>query len=156
MELMEEIAAKHGLACLLHEKPFKGVNGSGKHNNFSLATDTGINLFNGPQLTKAANNSATFPVVMSAVVKAIHNHADLMRMSINAVGTSLCGRPDPSLPAEPRLLPEHLISSLLALTLAPDRHTRSPATNSASERWRLRPRSSRPTWARRSQNFSRQ
>jgi len=86
MELMEEIAAKHGLACLLHEKPFKGVNGSGKHNNFSLSTDTGINLFNGPQLTKAANNSATFPVVMAAVVKAVHNYGDLMRMSINAPG----------------------------------------------------------------------
>ena len=100
---MEEIAAKHGLACLLHEKPFKGVNGSGKHNNFSLSTDTGINLFNGPQLTKAANDSATFPVVMAAVVKAIHNHADLMRMSINAVGTNLLSRPDPSLRAAPQL-----------------------------------------------------
>ena len=96
MELMEEIAARHGLACLLHEKPFKGVNGSGKHNNFSLSTDTGINLFNGPQLTKAANNSATFPVVMAAVVKAVHNYGDLMRMSINAVGTSSRGRLDPS------------------------------------------------------------
>ena len=55
MELMEEIAAKHGLACLLHEKPFRGINGSGKHNNFSLATDTGMNLFNGPQVTRACS-----------------------------------------------------------------------------------------------------
>ena len=53
MQLMEEIACKHGLACLLHEKPFAGVNGSGKHNNFSLGTDAGINLFNGPQVPTA-------------------------------------------------------------------------------------------------------
>ena len=86
MELMEEIAAKHGLTCLLHEKPFKGINGSGKHNNFSLGTDAGINLFNGPQLTKESGKMETFPVVMSAVVQAVHNYADLMRMSIAAPG----------------------------------------------------------------------
>jgi len=86
MELMEEIASKHGLTCLLHEKPFKGINGSGKHNNFSLATDTGINLFNGPQLTQAAGKSETFPTVMAAVVKAVHDYGDLMRMSIAAPG----------------------------------------------------------------------
>lgn len=86
MELMEEIAAKHGLVCLLHEKPFMGINGSGKHNNFSLATDTGVNLFNGPQLTKKVGKPDTFPVVMSAVVQAVHNYADLMRMSIAAPG----------------------------------------------------------------------
>ena len=111
MEMMEEIAAKHGLACLLHEKPFKGVNGSGKHNNFSLATDTGVNLFNGPQLTKAANKSDTFPTVIAAVVKAIHDYGDLMRMSIAAVGTSsLCGHPSLclQLPSSPPTLPRSL------------------------------------------------
>ena len=86
MELMEEIAAKHGLACLLAEKPFKGINGSGKHNNFSLSTDAGINLFNGPQLTKTTGKSDTFPVVMSAVVQAVNEYADLMRMAIAAPG----------------------------------------------------------------------
>ena len=52
MQLIEEIAAKHGLVGLLHEKPFMGINGSGKHNNFSLGTPEGVNLFNGPQLTE--------------------------------------------------------------------------------------------------------
>ena len=86
MELMEEIAAKHGLVCLLNEKPFKGINGSGKHNNFSLGTDDGKNLFNGPQITKATGKEETFPVVMAAVVEAVHNYADLMRMSIASPG----------------------------------------------------------------------
>jgi len=86
MELMEEIAAKHGLVCLLHEKPFKGINGSGKHNNFSLGTDAGINLFNGPQITKESGKMEVFPVLMAAVVQAVHNYADLMRMSIAAPG----------------------------------------------------------------------
>jgi len=86
MELMEEIAAKHGLVCLLAEKPFSGVNGSGKHNNFSLATDTGVNLFNGPQLTEKSGSDQAFPVVMAAVVKAVHEYADLMRMAISTPG----------------------------------------------------------------------
>merc|ERR1719161_2795782 len=83
---MEEIAAKHGLACLLNEKPFKGINGSGKHNNFSLGTDDGKNLFNGPQITKATGKEETFPVIMAAVVQAVHNYADLMRMAIASRG----------------------------------------------------------------------
>jgi len=86
MELMEEIATKHGLACLLHEKPFKGINGSGKHNNFSLSTDTGLNLFNGPKMDQLTGSSETFAVIMSAVVKAIFENADLMRMAIAAPG----------------------------------------------------------------------
>merc|ERR1719223_1857794 len=86
MELMEEIAAKHGLACLLNEKPFKGINGSAKHNNFSLGTNDGKNLFNGPQITKATGKEETFPVIMAAVVQAVHNYADLMRMAIASPG----------------------------------------------------------------------
>jgi len=86
MELMEEIAAKHGLACLLQEKPFQGVNGSGKHNNFSLATDTGLNLFNAPQSAKLTGGSTVFATIMSAVVQAIHTHGDLMRMAIASPG----------------------------------------------------------------------
>eukprot|EP00965_Chrysotila_dentata_P079718 2629586-Pleurochrysis_carterae.AAC.1 len=86
MELMEEIADKHNLVCLLAEKPFKGINGSGKHNNFSLGTESGLNLFNGPQLQKVAGNNDAFPVIMAAVVKAVHAHGDLMRMSIVVPG----------------------------------------------------------------------
>jgi len=86
MELMEEIAAKHGLATLLHEKPFRGINGSGKHNNFSLATDNGLNLFNGPQMDKLTGNSDAFATIMSAVVAAVHKNADLLRMSIATPG----------------------------------------------------------------------
>jgi len=86
MQLMEEIATKHNMAGLLHEKPFSGVNGSGKHNNFSLGTTDGVNLFNGPQLTAKSGKPDTFPVLMSAVVAAIDKHGDLMRMSIASPG----------------------------------------------------------------------
>jgi len=86
MELMEEIAAKHGLAALLHEKPFKGINGSGKHNNFSLAADSGMNLFNGPQVSQMTNNSKAFPCIMACVIKAVATYPDLLRMSIAAPG----------------------------------------------------------------------
>jgi len=85
MQLIEEVAAKHGLVGLLHEKPFSGINGSGKHNNFSLGTPEGVNLFNGPQLSKEAGPMA-FPVVMAAVVKALDVHGDLMRMAIASPG----------------------------------------------------------------------
>mmetsp|Transcript_3297 Transcript_3297/g.7131 ORF Transcript_3297/g.7131 Transcript_3297/m.7131 type:complete len:709 (-) Transcript_3297:714-2840(-) len=86
MELMEEIAAKHGLAALLHEKPFKGINGSGKHNNFSLGCDTGLNLFNGPQVSAATGTSEAFPCIMAATVRAVHKYPDLLRHVIAAPG----------------------------------------------------------------------
>jgi len=86
MQVIEEVAAKHGLAAILHEKPFKGINGSGKHNNFSLGTDTGINLFNAKQVAKASGNPETFPVLMAAVVSAVDKHGDLMRMAISSPG----------------------------------------------------------------------
>ena len=86
MQLIEEISAKHGLVGVLHEKPFMGVNGSGKHNNFSLGTTDGVNLFNGKQLTKMSQNPDTFPIVMAAVVKAVDKHGDLLRMSIASPG----------------------------------------------------------------------
>ena len=60
MQIMQEVAAKHDMACLMEEKPFAGINGSGKHNNFSLGTDTGINLLNAEQVTDACGNSAVF------------------------------------------------------------------------------------------------
>jgi glutamine synthetase len=86
MQIMEEVAARHGLACLNQEKPFAGINGSGKHNNFSVGTDTGVNLLNCEQVTKASGSPETFGVIMSAIVKAIDVHGDLMRMAIASPG----------------------------------------------------------------------
>eukprot|EP00930_Biecheleria_cincta_P055672 TRINITY_DN41971_c0_g1_i1.p1 TRINITY_DN41971_c0_g1~~TRINITY_DN41971_c0_g1_i1.p1 ORF type:complete len:900 (-),score=134.92 TRINITY_DN41971_c0_g1_i1:285-2984(-) len=76
MEIIEQTALKHGLVALLHEKPFEGVNGSGKHNNFSLGTDTGINLFHDEHLNKIS--AEAFPVVMAAVASAVYRHGDLL------------------------------------------------------------------------------
>ena len=83
MVLMKEIAEKHGLVCLLHEKPFDGVNGSGKHNNWSLATDTGENLLE-PGKSPASN--ARFVLFLVAVIKAVDNYQDLLRLSVASAG----------------------------------------------------------------------
>ncbi|MBQ6023766.1 MAG: glutamine synthetase III [Clostridia bacterium] len=79
MELMQKIAKKHNMVCLLHEKPFAGVNGSGKHNNWSLSTDTGVNLLN-PGDTPAEN--AQFLLFICAVLKAVDDYQDLIRISV--------------------------------------------------------------------------
>jgi glutamine synthetase len=86
MQMIEEIAHSHGLACLLHEKPFKGVNGSGKHNNWSLATDDGINLLNVEEISKKTGNNHIFPVIMAAIIKAVSQYGDLLRMAIATPG----------------------------------------------------------------------
>ncbi|MBJ7449479.1 MAG: glutamine synthetase III [Parachlamydiales bacterium] len=78
MEIMRQVAVKHDLACLMHEKPFSRINGSGKHCNWSLATDTGINLLNP---TDTPESSLTFLMILTAVLAAIHDHADLLRAS---------------------------------------------------------------------------
>ena len=83
MEMMKKVADKHGLTCLLHEKPFEGINGSGKHNNWSLITNTGVNLLN-PGRTPAAN--IQFLVFLMAVIKAVDEYADLMRISVASAG----------------------------------------------------------------------
>jgi glutamine synthetase len=83
MELMKSIADKHGLACLLHEKPFAGVNGSGKHNNWSIATDTGINLLE-PGETPYEN--AQFLLFLAAVIKAVDEYQDMLRVSVASAG----------------------------------------------------------------------
>ena len=83
MELMQKIAKKHNMVCLLHEKPFAGVNGSGKHNNWSLSTDTGVNLFN-PGDTPAEN--AQFLLFLCAVIKAVDEYQDLIRISVASAG----------------------------------------------------------------------
>ena len=69
MQILEEVAARHGLAALVEEKPFNDVNGSGKHNNFSLGTDTGINLLNAAQVTKASGNPELFAMIMACIPK---------------------------------------------------------------------------------------
>ena len=83
MEIMKRVAAKHGFACLLHEKPFAGVNGSGKHNNWSMSTDTGVNLLE-PGETPAEN--AQFLLFLVAVMKAVDLHQDLLRISVASAG----------------------------------------------------------------------
>ncbi|MBQ0064327.1 MAG: glutamine synthetase III, partial [Firmicutes bacterium] len=83
MELMQRIAKKHGMVCLLHEKPFDGVNGSGKHNNWSMSTDTGMNLLE-PGATPYEN--AQFLVFLAAVIKAVDEHQDLLRLSVATAG----------------------------------------------------------------------
>ena len=83
MELMRKLAQKHGLACLLHEKPFAGVNGSGKHNNWSLGTDTGKNLLS-PGKNPAQN--VLFLLFLVAVIRAVDENQDLLRISISSAG----------------------------------------------------------------------
>ena len=83
MEIMQKVASKHGLVCLLHEKPFEGVNGSGKHNNWSLATDKGVNLLS-PGATPYEN--AQFLLFLCAVIKAVDDYQDLLRISVATAG----------------------------------------------------------------------
>lgn len=83
MELMKRIADKHHLACLLHEKPFAGINGSGKHNNWSISTDTGINLL---EPGESPHENAQFLLFLCAVIKAVDEYQDLLRISVASAG----------------------------------------------------------------------
>ena len=83
MEIMQKVASRHGLVCLLHEKPFAGVNGSGKHNNWSISTDTGVNLLK-PGETPYEN--AQFLLFLCAVIQAVDDYADLLRLSVASAG----------------------------------------------------------------------
>ena len=83
MEIMKKVADKHNMVCLLHEKPFEGINGSGKHNNWSMSTDTGVNLLD-PGKTPAENTQ--FLVFLVAVIKAVDDYADLLRVSVSSAG----------------------------------------------------------------------
>ncbi len=83
METMKRVAGRHDLVCLLHEKPFAGVNGSGKHNNWSISTDTGENLLDPG---KTPSDNLQFLLVLSCIIKAVDRHADLLRMSTACVG----------------------------------------------------------------------
>ena len=83
MEIMKKVADKHGLVCLLHEKPFEGINGSGKHNNWSMITDTGVNILD-PGKTPAENTQ--FLIFLTAVIKAVDEYADVLRISVASAG----------------------------------------------------------------------
>ncbi len=86
METMKKVACRHGLNCLLHEKPFAGVNGSGKHDNWSLTTDNGVNLL---EPGKTPNENIQFLLVLACIIKAVDTHADLLRQSAADVGNDL-------------------------------------------------------------------
>ncbi|MFR2799930.1 MAG: glutamine synthetase III [Blautia wexlerae] len=83
MEVMKKVADKHGLVCLFHEKPFEGINGSGKHNNWSMITDTGVNILD-PGKTPAENTQ--FLIFLTAVIKAVDEYADVLRISVASAG----------------------------------------------------------------------
>ena len=83
MEIMKKVADKHGLVCLLHEKPFEGINGSGKHNNWSMITDAGVNILD-PGKTPAENTQ--FLIFLTAVIKAVDEYADVLRISVASAG----------------------------------------------------------------------
>ncbi len=83
MEIMKKVAQKHGLVCLLHEKPFEGINGSGKHNNWSMSTDTGINLLNPGE---APESNTLFKLTLTAVIKAVDDYQGILRASVASAG----------------------------------------------------------------------
>ncbi|MDE6597629.1 MAG: glutamine synthetase III [Clostridia bacterium] len=83
MELMKKVAKRHGLVCLLHEKPFRGINGSGKHNNWSISTDTGLNLLNPGD---APESNTLFKLVLTAVIKAVDDYQGVLRASVASAG----------------------------------------------------------------------
>lgn len=83
MEMMKKVASRHGLTCLLHEKPFAGVNGSGKHNNWSISTDTGLNLL---EPGESPRENAQFLLFLVAIIKAVDEHQDLLRISVASAG----------------------------------------------------------------------
>lgn len=86
MQIIEEVAPKHGLAALLQEKPFNDVNGSGKHNNWSIATRDGVNFLEPDEIMEATGNPDAFPVIMAALVAAVDENGDLMRAAIASPG----------------------------------------------------------------------
>lgn len=83
MDVMKRVAHRHGLACLLHEKPFRGINGSGKHNNWSLSTDTGLNLLNPGE---SPETNTLFKLVLAAVIKAVDDYQGVLRASVASAG----------------------------------------------------------------------
>ena len=95
MEIMKKVAQRHGMACLLHEKPFEGINGSGKHNNWSLSTDTGLNLLD-PGDHPEGNN--LFMLVLACVIAAVDKYQGILRASVASRGTITVSVPTKRLP----------------------------------------------------------
>ena len=86
MEIMKKVAQKHGMICILHEKPFANINGSGKHNNWSISTDTGENLL---EPGKTPEDNAQFLLILTAIIKAVDEHQDLLRLSVASRGNDM-------------------------------------------------------------------
>ena len=86
MQIIEEVSTRHGLAALLQEKPFNDVNGSGKHNNWSIATEDGIMMLHPAKINAATGNPRAFAIIMAAIIAAVNEHGDLMRMAIASPG----------------------------------------------------------------------
>ena len=105
MEVMKKVAERHGLVCLLHEKPFAGVNGSGKHNNWSISTNTGENLLDPG---KTPENNLQFQLFLAAVVKAVHEYQDLLRITVASAGN------------HPRLGPNEAPPAIISMYLGDD------------------------------------
>ncbi len=126
MEIMKKTAEEHGLVCLLHEKPFAGVNGSGKHNNWSLCTDTGINML---KPGKSASSNNLFLLTLAAVIKAVDEHQDLLRISVASAGNDLrLGAAE----APPAIISMYLgdeLDSLLDSIIKGERHNDINKTN---------------------------
>ena len=124
MEVMKSVANRHGLACLLHEKPFAGVNGSGKHNNWSISTDTGTNLLE-PGETPFEN--AQFLLFLVAVVKAVDDYQDLIRLSVIGAGNDHRLGANEAPPAIVSVfLGDELTEILAAIETGADYHNKGP------------------------------
>ena len=142
MQIIEETAARHGLAALLQEKPFAGINGSGKHNNWSISTTEGAQLMVPSSLIEASGNPTTFPVVMAAVVAGVSKHGDMMRMvTFPTSPISPSQSPPGCWPPPSDTAADRLVVDFARRLSLP------PATTSVSARWRRRRLSSRPTSA---------
>jgi glutamine synthetase len=89
MQIIEEVSVKYGLTALFHEKPFAGVNGSGKHNNWSISTNDGTNLFNVARLAKKSRSREVFPIIMACLVQAVDQYGDLLLLACSTPGNEL-------------------------------------------------------------------
>jgi len=118
MEIIEDVARRHGLAALMHEKPFPGVNGSGKHNNFSISTETGLNLFNDSHVAaitgERLGEHEAFPVIMAAVCSAVYRHGSLIMASVSCPGNEFRLSKSGGCEAPPTCMSVHLGEGLTA------------------------------------------
>ena len=89
MQIIDEVSSHYGLTALFHEKPFRGVNGSGKHNNWSISTDDGTNLFNVARLAKKTKSRELFPIIMACLIQAVDEHGDLLLLASATPGNEL-------------------------------------------------------------------